>query len=119
MKKRDKLLCKYSKHKKNNPELASNLFNEYKLIRNNVTRLKRDSKLQYYKKFFDSNKNKMSNIWKGIRAIVNLNNTSKKSIKLLNKNGKKVTDPQKIVNLFNEHYANVGPNILKKICQSH
>ena len=62
MKKRDKLLSKYTKHKKNNPELASNLFNEYKLIRNNVTRLKRDSKLQYYKKFFDSNKNKMSNI---------------------------------------------------------
>ena len=25
-------------------------------MRNNVTRLKRDSKLQYYKKFFDSNK---------------------------------------------------------------
>ena len=47
MKKRDKLLSKYTKHKKNNPELASNLFNEYKLIRN-VTRLKRDSK--YYKK---------------------------------------------------------------------
>ena len=40
MKKRDKLLSKYTKHKKNNPELASNLFNEYKLIRNNVTRLK-------------------------------------------------------------------------------
>ena len=118
MKKRDKFLSKYTKHQKNNPELASNLFNEYKLIRNNVTRLKRDSKLQYYKKFFDSNKNKMSNIWKGIRAIVNLNNTSKKDIKILNKNGKKVTDPQKIVNLFNEHYANVGPNIDKKLPKS-
>ena len=65
MKKRDKLLSKYTKQKKNNPELASNLFKEYKLIRNNVTRLKRDSKLQYYKKFFDSNKNKMSNVKSG------------------------------------------------------
>ena len=61
--------------------------------------------------FFDSNKNKMSTIWKGIRLIVNINNTSKKDIKILDKNGKKITDPQKIVNLFNNHYANVGPNI--------
>ena len=60
----------------------------------------------------------MSNIWKGVRAIVNLNNTSKKDIKMLNNNGKKVTDPQKIVNLFNEHYANVGTNIEKKLPKS-
>ena len=59
----------------------------------------------------------MSNIWNGIRAIVNLNNTAKNDIKILNKNGKKVTDPQKIVNLFNEHYANVGPNIEKKVTE--
>ena len=58
--------------------------------------------------------NKMSTIWKGITSIVNINNTSKKDIKILDKNGKKITDPQKIVNLFNNHYANVGPNIDKK-----
>ena len=74
--------------------------------------------MQYYKKFFDVNENKMSNVWKGIRSIANLNNTSKKDIKILNKNGKKVTDPQKIVNLFNEHYVNVGPNIEKKLPKS-
>ena len=77
--------------------------------------MKRDGKMDYYKKFFDSNKNKMSTIWKGIRSIVDINNTSKKVIKILNKNGKKITDPQKIVNLFNNHYANVGPNIDKKL----
>ena len=79
--------------------------------------MKRDNKMDYYKRFFDSNKNKMSTIWKGIRSIVNINNTSKKDIKILNKNGKKITDPQKIVNLFNQHYANVGPNIDKKTPQ--
>ena len=56
----------------------------------------------------------MSTIWKGIRSIVNINNTSKKDIKTLNKNSEKITDPQKIVNLFYEHYANVGPNIDNK-----
>ena len=114
MKKRDRLLAKFLKHKKKNSVLAANLYNDYSIIRNNVTKMKRDSKIDYYKRFFDSNKNKMSTIWKGIRSIVNINNISKKDIKILNKNGKKITDPQKIVNLFNQHYANVGPNIDKK-----
>ena len=70
MKKRNKLLFKYTKHKENNSELATNLYNEYKIIGNNVTRLKRDSKLQCYKKFFDSNKNKMLHVWN--RSIVKL-----------------------------------------------
>ena len=114
MKKRDKLLTKFLKHKKKDSQLAAKIYNEYKLIRKNITRMKRDSKMEYYKKFFDSTKNKMSTIWEGIRSIVNINNTSKKDIKILDKNGKKITDLQKIVNLFNNHYANVGPNIDKK-----
>ena len=72
-------------------------------------------KVQYYRKFFDSNKCKMSSIWKGIRQIVNINNTSKKDVMLLNNKGKKVTDPRKIAKLFNDHYASVGRNIDKKI----
>ena len=34
---------------------------------------------------------------------------------IVNSKGKKVTDPKKIAKLFNDHYANVGPNIDKKI----
>ena len=51
LKKRDKLLTKFSKHKKNS-QLATNIYNEYKIIRNNITKMKRDSKMDYYKKFF-------------------------------------------------------------------
>ena len=83
MKKRDKLLYKYSKYKLKNSQLPITIYNEYKLIRNQVTKLKRNNKLDYYKKFFDTNKSKMSAIWKGIRSIVNINNTSKKDILLL------------------------------------
>ena len=32
---------------------------------------------------------------------------------IVNSKGKKVTDPKKIAKLFNDHYANVGPNIDK------
>ena len=57
----------------------------------------------------------MSSIWKGIRSIVNLNNSSKKDIQIIERNGKKVSDPIMIAKIFNEHYVNVGPNIEKKI----
>ena len=60
----------------------------------------------------------MSSIWKGIRSIVNINNTSKKDIRILNNIGKRTTDPQIIAKLFNEHYVSVGLNVDKKDTQS-
>ena len=53
---------------------------------------------------------KASSIWKGIRSIVNIQRTSKKSIKLLNDKGKNIYDPKKIVELFNKYFVNVEPN---------
>ena len=77
--------------------MAITLYNEYKLIRNKVTKIQCDNKQEYYKKFFDSNKSKMSSIWKGIRSIVNVNKTSKKNIMLVNRKGIQITDnPRKI-----------------------
>ena len=76
--------------------------------------MKRESKINYYNNYFEANKSKMSSIWKVIRSIVNLNNSSKKDIKIIESKGKKVSDPNMIAKLFNEHYVNVGPNIEKK-----
>ena len=114
MKKRDTFLYKYSKHKLKNSHTAISLYNEYKVMRNKITTMKCVNKLEYHKKFFDSNNNKMPSIWKGIRSIVNISNTSKKEIMIMDSNGKKITDPKKIAKLFNDHYASVGPNIDKK-----
>ena len=62
--------------------------------------MKRDNKLKYYKTFFEST-------WEGIRSIVNIRNSSKMDIMIVNSKGKKVTDPKKIAKLFNDHYANL------------
>ena len=86
-----------------------------RLIRNGVTTLKRVNKREYYKKFFDFNKNKMSSIWKGIRSLVNIKTTSRKDIIIVSNKGKKIIDPKKMAQLFNEHYAKVGSDIEKKI----
>ena len=81
MKKRDKLLHKYSMRSKDNVT-ANIIYEDYKKIRNKVTKLKRDSEVDYYHRFFDENKKKSSAIWKGIRSIVNLKNTLRKDTKV-------------------------------------
>ena len=81
--KRDMLLRKYSKMKHRDNETAKSIYDEYKIIRNKVTKLKRDGRVEYYPRFFDENKRKSSAIWKGIRSIVNINSTTRKDIKLL------------------------------------
>ena len=116
--KRDKLLRKYSKMKYRDNETAKSIYDEYKIIRNKVTKLKRDSRVEYYHRFFDENKRKSLAIWKGIRSIVNVNSTTRKDIKLLDEKGKNVCDPNKIAELLNKYFASVGNNIGKKIPRS-
>ena len=44
----------------------------------------------------------LSNIWKGIRSIVNINKSSRRDIKLLNNNGDTICDPKEMLsNLTN------------------
>ena len=116
--KRDMLLRKYSKMKHRDNETARIIYDEYKIIRNKITKLKRDGRVEYYHRFFDENKRKSSVIWKGIRSIVNINSTSRKDIKLLNDKGKNVCDPIKIAELLNKYFASIGNNIDKKIPKS-
>ena len=87
------------------------IYDEYKIIRNKVTKLKRDIRVEYYHRFFDENKRKSSAIWKGIRSIVNVNSTTRKDIKLLDEKGKNVCDPNKIAELLGKYFASVGNNI--------
>ena len=119
MKKRDKLLHKYCKAKDKDSFYAQPIYEDFKSIRNSLTKMKRDSKINYYRKYFEANKNKASAIWKGISSIVNIQNSSKKDIKLLNDKGSNISDPKKIVDLFNKYFVKVGPNIDEIIPKAH
>ena len=55
--------------------------------------MKRGSKVDYYHKYFEENKNNLSNIWKGIQSIININKSSRGDIKLLNDNGNTICHP--------------------------
>ena len=47
MKKRDKLLCRYCKANENDSLYAQAICEEYKVIRNSITKMKRESKIDY------------------------------------------------------------------------
>ena len=113
MNKRDKILHKYQKS--SNVDKKSSLYEEYKSLRNVVTKMKRDAKKNYYKEFFETNRTNLSLMWKGIRSIVKIRSSSKRDITLIDVNGKKITDPKMIANFFNNFFVTVGTDIEKSI----
>ena len=70
-----KLLYKYSNAKDLNRKV--NLLKEHKILRNTITKMKRDSKFKYYKEYFELHKENSASIWKGIRSRVKLKSSSK------------------------------------------
>ena len=88
----------------------------YKKFRNRVVAEQRKSKIDYFQKYFETNKTNMKMLWSGIRSIVNMKTKSQLSqISHLLENGKQVDDPVKMANMFNNYFVNVGGNIVKSI----
>ncbi len=112
-KKRDLILKSISKE--SDPAKKTILRNNYKKLRNEITKNKRDSKRSYYSSYFEKNKLKSSEIWKGIRSLVNIKASKLSSIKLLNENENVVSDPKIISNVFNSYFSTIGPEIERKI----
>ena len=114
-KERNQLLKNISKC--DDPLLKVELRNEYKQLRNDITAAKRISKKEYYSAFFERNKYKSSEVWKGIRALVNLKTSKSSNFKLLGQDNTLISDPTKISNIFNNHFSSIGASIDRKIPQ--
>ena len=71
---RDKLLKKFSKEHDHIKQ--STFHTDYKQIRNLVTQKKHESKSIYYTTYFEKNRDKSSEIWKGIRNLVNVKSSN-------------------------------------------
>ena len=66
--------------KENDPNLKASKFEAYKLKRNLLTTLIRQSKKDYYSKFFLENQSNLKKTWEGIRNLININKKSNVSI---------------------------------------
>ena len=97
------------------PIKTESLRKEYKLLRNEITQDKRNSKKAHFTAYFEKNKKKSSEIWKCIRSIVNIKPTKTSSIKLMDEDNNLISDPLKIANIFNNHFSTIGEKVQQKI----
>ena len=84
--------------KSTNPIIKEKLHNDYKSYRNMISTLLKQSKKNYYDKYFKDNINNMKNTWEGIRSIISLQKTTNDSPTIISLEGQTVTDPRTIAN---------------------
>ena len=90
------------------------LFNEFKTLKNEITLLTRNSKKQYYEKYFSKNKENLRKTWQGIKEVINIKNKNFNTISCITDKNNNVTDPKMIANCFNKFYVSIAEDILKK-----
>ena len=110
MSKRDKYLNKFRRTKSHDSEYL------YKKFRNKVVFETRKNRVEYFKNYFNTNKNNMKKLWAGIRSIVNVGeNKCGIQISHLTQDGKEINDPQQMANIFNNFFLNVSKKITNAI----
>ena len=66
---KNKTFKKYMQCKQTQIESKECLKIDYKTLKNEITTLSKQSKKDYYKKYFTENKDNLQKIWKGIKEI--------------------------------------------------
>ena len=93
---KNKLFDKFIKSTK--PIIKEKLHNDYKSYRNMISTFLKQSKKNYYDKYFKDNINNMKNTWEGIRSIISLQKTTNDSPKIICLEDHSVTDPWAFAN---------------------
>ena len=103
---------KLRKHKLKNKD-THEIYQKYKQHRNCINTLKKISKMNFYKKYFETNYNNSKKVWKGINQLLNKQKKSHKDI-FLEDNGL-ITDPKSVANRFNDYFINIADKLSSKI----
>ena len=117
---REKLYKKFIRAK--DKVKKDSFFQQYKELRNNIVSIIRKSKSQYFKHFFNENARNAKKTWRGIKAIININNSSRfhpSSLIVENENDQEKeeisSDPKIIANTFNKYFSNIAHKLQGKI----
>ena len=97
-----------------NADEKFNLYNRFKSLKNEITKLTRTGKKEFYEKYFADNKNNLKKIWKGIKDIVNIKAKNFDQPSCIQNGDKNATNPLEISNTFNKYFTSIADNILKK-----
>ena len=112
IKRRHKIFNKYVKCK--NKENKAQYFTEYKILRNQINELIKDSKNEFYKHYFTENNKNLRKIWKGIKDIINIKAKSYDSPTCIIEDNKSITDPTQVSTRFNNYFSNIAETIISQ-----
>ena len=109
---KNKLLKKYVNCK--NHVRKSGLFEQFKVLKNEITQLTRTGKKSYYQKYFSENKGNLQKIWKGIKEIINVKSKNFDYPTCIQVDDINITEPTLISNSFNDYFTSIADKILAK-----
>ena len=88
----------------------------YKIYRNRIIELIRQSKQTYCQRYFEQNKKVFKTIWQGIHEIISSRkNKNSGNVSAIISGDNTITDPVEIAQNFNNFFTSVGANLQKKI----
>ena len=111
MKIRDNIYKTFFKAKE--PNLKKQLYEKYKLYRNQIVTLTRVCKENYYQSFLENTKTNSKKIWSSIRSIMKNTKANNKYSLLINK--ALTTNEKDIANHFNTFFTSIAQKLVKKI----
>ena len=91
----------------------------HKSFRDQLNRLIRKSKRNYYNQFFISNVNNIKNIWQGINELSNRKHRSSNNDICLNIKNKIVSEPAEVANHLNMFYTSISEKLTAKMKKSN
>ena len=113
---RNKLYKEFIEEK--SPDSKIDKYNTYKAKRNLVTSRLRKAEKDFHTAFFEENKDKVKETWKGIRNLINVSKKATTNIEKIIENGKETTNTVEIANALNTFYVNIGKTIEEKNSES-
>ena len=111
IKDKNKLLTKIAKCKDQTQKEL--LKTEFKNIKNEIVRLTRNNKKNYYDNYFTKHKGNLSKTWQGIKEIINIKGKNSDVPSCIIVDGKTITDPAEIASQFNTFYISIADSILE------
>ena len=99
---------------KQNPD-NSDLHNEYKKFRNDLTSALRNAQLEHHSKELDLTKHAVSKTWGVLRQIIGLTGPKVSKNLKFDYNNKIISDDTEIANAFNNFFASIGTELASKI----
>ena len=80
-----------------------------------LSTLMKKSKMNYYNRCFKNNWDNIKNTWKGIKSILNVNNTHSNILKILVFNETTSAEPIEITNIFSNFFTSVAAKTKESI----